>query len=110
MFFKYQSASCILKFGDGFARLTNLYSTNPGQGHASMLMREVIDFADKHGVILVLEVGQYGNPRGLNNDQLKVFYEKYEFVSAGGRVMKRTPKKESHEQALGQGSSSVSRV
>lgn len=95
--FVYKSASLILTPDrpDTF-RLQNLYSLEPGNGHASELLRQVAAEADKRGATLILTAKQYGNPRGLPTPQLIAFYGRYGFATTDS-TMTRLPK-EPHEQ------------
>lgn len=79
--FKLQSAQVTLHFEEGdTARLTGLFSKEPGRGHASALMTEVMNYADKHELSLYLEVQRFGDPHwGLDNLQLISFYERFGF-------------------------------
>lgn len=79
--FTCQSAQVTMTHSDSkTAKLSNLYSQERGKGHATSLLEEVMDYADKNGISLWLEVQRYGNPRnGLDNSQLIRLYEKFGF-------------------------------
>lgn len=87
----YESASVILQPREGYYRVSSLYAVKTRQGHATELMKLVIDWADRNGHILVLEAKQWGNPRGLPDEMLVEFYKKFGFTSEGGRLMRRKP-------------------
>jgi hypothetical protein len=87
--FSHKSASLSLKTRDGFLLLTNLYSIKPGNGHATELMGKVEEYADQHKVVIKLIAKQYGNARGLNNDQLVTFYKKFGFIQNGSEMIRQ---------------------
>lgn len=80
--FKVESASALLiNNDDGSALLLNVHSDERGQGHATALMNDICTFADEKSVILILSVLRFGDPHdGLDNNQLRAFYEKFGFV------------------------------
>lgn len=78
--FRHGSASALLLIYEfGPCLVTTLYSNDPGKGHAKAVMQEIVDYADERGLSLALSARQFNNERGLNNDQLILFYEKFGF-------------------------------
>jgi len=79
--FTFQSAQVTITHADAkTAKLSSLYSQRRGQGHATTLLEEVVEYADKNGISLWLEVRRYGDPHGgLDNSQLIRLYEKFGF-------------------------------
>lgn len=98
--FFYEGAQATLIQDDhGLCVVDSLYSRTPGQGHARGVMERIIRHADQNGLTLRLIARQFGNPHGLRNDELVVFYEKFGFVIEGDRkppiTMVRPPSQES---------------
>lgn len=82
MEFRYESATCKLtEHGDGTADLTHVYAKNRGQGHASGLLRLVMEYVDSRELTVYLRVRAYGGPvqTMLSNEQLIKFYSKFGF-------------------------------
>lgn len=81
--FSYESAQVNLLFAPDdqkLAKVCNLYAQIRGAGHASKLLMEVTEYADKHGIHLWLEAQRYGKPQGgLTNEQLVRFYGSFGF-------------------------------
>lgn len=94
----YKSASVELLRFDTYTIVQRLYSGEPKQGHATELMQQVIEFADRERIKLVLEARQFGNPYGLSTEQLKTFYGRFGFTQlpkTGDFVlMERNPSQE----------------
>lgn len=80
--FRFEKASAdLVIWGNGTATLSSLYAITPGQGHGSGVMHLILDYADAHDLTLILVARRFKNPRGLSNDELVKFYEKFGFVS-----------------------------
>jgi GNAT superfamily N-acetyltransferase len=82
-YFRYKQATARLYFLDfGLWAVSNVYSQKRGQGHATGVMRQIIDFADQNGIVLKLMIQRYGNPnqKGLDNQQLESFYRGFGFL------------------------------
>ena len=78
--FRHGSTSALLLIYEvGPSLVTTLYSNDPGKGHAKAVMQEIVDYADERGLSLALSARQFNNERGLNNDQLILFYKKFGF-------------------------------
>lgn len=79
--FTYRGAKVTLTYEDDYtAKLSALYSENRGKGEATAVMMEAMQFADKHGTALWLEVQRYGDWRNsLDNKQLINFYGRFGF-------------------------------
>lgn len=79
--FTYGDAQVTLSYEDDrTAKLTALYSESRGKGEATAVMMEAMQFADKQGTALWLEVQRYGDWRNsLDNKQLITFYERFGF-------------------------------
>lgn len=82
--FKYESARCTVTVVGENGLLSHVYSRTRGQGHATVLLTNVIEWADKNGLQLHLYVRGYGGPvqTMLSNSQLELFYGKFGFVRA----------------------------
>lgn len=96
--FQHEGASAKLTtMGDGRYSVTNVFSKFPGMGHARCVMQQLVDYADKHQLKLILTVQEYRgqNGRGFNNEQLEAFYSKFGFVrhsnSFPPHIMYRNP-------------------
>jgi GNAT superfamily N-acetyltransferase len=98
--FRYGTATARLIFLDvGIFTLSSLFSRDRRKGDAKQLMHEIVNYADKHRLILRLIVQQYGKERGLDNLQLEDFYRKYGFASDSDklpRTMTRLPSRGIH--------------
>lgn len=89
MFFTYKSSSLELRERDGYMQLVNLYSKEPGKGHATSLLTKVCEYADQHGVTIQLIAKQYGNSHGLSNEQLSKLYERFGFNQNGSGMIRK---------------------
>lgn len=81
--FQHEGASAKLTtMGDGRYSVTNVFSKFPGMGQARCVMEQLVAYADKHELQLVLTVQEYRGQtgRGFNNEQLETFYSKFGFV------------------------------
>ena len=79
--FYHKSASCALVVNKkGYFTLINLFSLEPGKGHAKELMQQIVDWADREQVKVILEPRQYGNSHGIPTTGLKAFYGRFGFV------------------------------
>lgn len=65
--------------------MERIYARVRGQGHATALLREITEWADKNDLELHLTVRSYGHPVHtiLSNEQLVRFYSKFGFVDQG---------------------------
>lgn len=80
--FKYESASATLHFLEpDVVVLKNVRASKLNRGHATAVMQQVIDYADKNDLTIQLSVQRYAysDNQALDNDQLKAFYEKFGF-------------------------------
>lgn len=89
--FKYESATATVFVGtDRTAALARLLARSPRQGHGTQLMRQIVDWADREGIMLWLEVQRFHYPgkRGMSNDELVAFYMGFGFrvVASEGRL------------------------
>lgn len=93
---KYKSASVTLRSTvDNTVWVSNLYAEERRQGHARILMQEVIHQADAKGVTLQLDARAYGHPYGMSTGALIIFYEEFGFyrlAAIGKHLMERKPK------------------
>ncbi|QAY17070.1 acetyltransferase [Streptomyces phage FrodoSwaggins] len=81
---KRDSASLTLTlWGDGSASISDVYSVERRQGHASKLLDQVTWFADRHGMTLKTAAEAYGTGPRMTTSQLVKFYEKFGFVVLG---------------------------
>lgn len=101
--FRHEGASAKLVQLDPYIwAVGNVYSRTRNQGHASAVMRQITDHADKHGLTLTLVVQQYGysDPLAVDNKGLVKFYSKFGFVLEPARdwplTMSRQPSQELH--------------
>jgi GNAT superfamily N-acetyltransferase len=77
--FMYETATVsLIDWGDGTGSVSSLYSQTRRQGHATGLMRILIDYADANGIKLMLTADPYSED-GPNLDQLITFYEGFGF-------------------------------
>lgn len=80
LIFSYESARADLRrIAPKAYRLQSVYSEVRRRGHASGLMRLIVEFADKNGLILILVAQEYGRDRGMSPSQLEEFYSKFGF-------------------------------
>jgi GNAT superfamily N-acetyltransferase len=78
-----RSAFCTLTvWEDGYATLSELYSKERKQGHATGLLNHITWYADRHGLILVT-VAETFDQNGMTTAQLIEFYKKFNFVTTG---------------------------
>ncbi len=92
--FKYESATARLYMWDEqTATRSTLFSAKRRQGHATALMRAIVEYADKNFLLLTLEVGafHYGDGLSPDNAGLVKFYEKFGFKLVGHITMERLP-------------------
>lgn len=82
--FTHESASATVQMDSGgVGFLMDVYSHEKRQGHATGLLREIIEWADDTSVILELVPMTYGigaSKSGLNDTQLIDFYKKFGFI------------------------------
>jgi hypothetical protein len=80
--FKYESADAVLVINEEnrVAAVTNVFSRIHKQGHATGLMKLIVEYADAESMDLRLRAQQYGSATGLNNKQLVDFYKKFGFA------------------------------
>lgn len=75
-------------------RVSDLYSKQRGLGHASELMKKVVEYADEHSIDLYLIAQAYGRNPELSNAQLISFYKRFGFKVVPNRkkptMMERT--------------------
>ena len=93
--FKYESASLFVKPFANAYKVMNVNSTKLRQGHATVLMQQLIDWADANDFTLVLEARQYLNARGMSTAKLVLFYEKFGFFGPR-QLMVREPNREKY--------------
>lgn len=89
LLFSHASASLRLKGDSQSMYLIGLYSQKPGYGHATELMRIVCRYADEQNTEIRLTAKQFGNPRGLTNEQLSRFYERFGFIQNGSGMIRK---------------------
>jgi hypothetical protein len=70
--------------------LATIRSDVRGGGHASGVLRQICDMADKHGVTLDLDVKPFGRG-GLSKRDLAAWYARYGFVKGKADTMTREP-------------------
>jgi hypothetical protein len=73
-------------------QINDLNSSNPRKGHATALMHQICDEADKNGFLLILEARPFAD--GITQEQLEKFYQKFGFWAIeqeGPRLMARMP-------------------
>lgn len=97
--FRYESASAKLcDMGDGFFELKNVWSDIRGQGHASVMLKEIAHFADVNEFVILLIAAPYGRIRDkpyLDERDLEAFYTKFGFFVQTRKPtrMRRNPEK-----------------
>lgn len=93
--FRYERATCKLTvWNKKTSTLSNLYSVKRGQGHAKGVLQQVVDYADAHGLIVLLEVQRFGGDHLCpDNSGLRALYSKFGFVDCGLNMMQRLPQK-----------------
>lgn len=92
--FQYGRATAKLAVWDEHhATLSNVFSVDRGKGHAHGVLQQVADYADRHGLELLLEARQYGYSDKMSPDNagLRRFYAKYGFLSLDSDMMMRPP-------------------
>lgn len=81
---RYESAQATLTVDRDtkIAKMSRVYSKQLCKGHGAGAVDLATTYADKHGLTLVAEVRQFGNPRRktMNEGQLIGFYKKFGFV------------------------------
>lgn len=80
--FKFESArATVFVSTDRTVAVSRVLSSKPGQGHGTILMQQICEWADKNGLILWLEVQRfhYSKSRAPSNEQLVAFYRKFDF-------------------------------
>lgn len=91
--FDYESCCAVLELHDfKYATLSSLRSGVRNQGHATEVMKKIVEYADKHNLGLFLTVQAYGPPDILNNNQLESFYKKFGFEISPTGPKNRKPK------------------
>jgi hypothetical protein len=101
---KHKSASITLRpLPNNAVWVSNLYSEERMQGHATELMQQLVDKADEQGITLQLDARAYGHPFGMSTGALMIFYESFGFYHLTGEqgrvdkhLMERKPKQELH--------------
>lgn len=85
--FTHESAGALLhEWGNGTASLSDLHVRTYRQGHATALMKKLESYADKHKLVLILQVRRYGTPHeGMSNSELEMFYSKFGFIRQSDR-------------------------
>lgn len=63
---------------EGTREIINLRCTNPKKGYATALMHEVCLEADKAGIVLIVQPGQFDD--GMTTEQLERWYAKFGFI------------------------------
>jgi ribosomal protein S18 acetylase RimI-like enzyme len=97
--FKNESARCILHiWDDKSATVSSVHSVIRNQGHATGLMKKVTDYADEHGLALLLDVNQFGHPIGPDNAYLIGFYQRFGFEILNVRARVKTMRRPSQEK------------
>lgn len=97
--FRHEGATVkVVVWDDKRATLSNLFSLKRGRGHANAVMQQVCDYADRHDLHIVLDVGRYGYSDNLSPDNagLRRFYRKFGFETVAGNMMQRCPSQELH--------------
>lgn len=79
--FRHETASCVLVVVDGIGRVSSVHAKVRHAGHATGLLKSVIDFADKNDLELYLEAKPYGHPIHtiLQLNELVEFYKQFGF-------------------------------
>jgi len=75
----------------GYISRINVPQPQRGQGHASTLLKRIIQDADQQGITLYLEPVPGDGPRGLSHTALIRWYEKYGFIMEDNNQMRREP-------------------
>jgi len=92
----YKTASCrLVDWEDGRVTLSSLHSEERNQGHATVLMQQMVDYFDNQNLTALLDAKPYGKRKdGLSTAQLITFYEKFGFKTVDNVkmvLMERVP-------------------
>lgn len=82
--FVYESAQAYLRFdGPQLAKLHSVYSEHRGQRHATTLLLEICEFADRNKITMYLNVGRFGysDDQSPDNTALQKWYAKFGFYT-----------------------------
>lgn len=74
------------------ATLAAFNSTFKRRGAGRRIFEQAINFADRQGLTLVLQVSPFGDDAGMDKTELRAFYMCYDFVWQGEGIMERKPK------------------
>lgn len=80
--FRHESASAtVFVATDRTAAIARVLAKKPKQGHGTILMHHICEWADKNDILLWLEVQRfhYSSRGGLSNEDLIHFYERFGF-------------------------------
>jgi ribosomal protein S18 acetylase RimI-like enzyme len=80
--FGYESATAIvIDMEDGRYILSSVNSEDRGNGHATILLEIITEYADERGMDLKLVAVPCGDDPPMDSLQLKAFYERFDFVA-----------------------------
>jgi ribosomal protein S18 acetylase RimI-like enzyme len=80
--FGYESCTAVIvQWDDGRHTLSNVHSEDRGNGHATVLLEIVTEYADENGMDLLLVALPCGDNPPMDSLQLKAFYERFGFVA-----------------------------
>jgi ribosomal protein S18 acetylase RimI-like enzyme len=95
MVYRHKSASLRLhNWGNGRAAISHLRSKKRNKGHATKLLKVLMNLLDEQGLTVILEARADKVKGGLTQKQLVRFYQKFSFVAVWGEplLMERVPK------------------
>ena len=80
-------------WGDGTATLSDLFSRDRRKGHATRLLLEICEYADKFGLSVLLEVANAEDIFALSQPALTKWYQTFGFivVNQSPVLMQRVP-------------------
>lgn len=98
--FRFEGASAkLVKQNRTLAVLSTLYSTKLGQGHATQVVQNIVDYADDHELRLILIASPFGYSSSFpvpDVYRLTAFYQKFGFEFDNGsrppHLMTRLPR------------------
>lgn len=103
VFKNYHAQVTMETIDDNEAVVHSFITTVPRQGYGRSIFEEMLTEADRKGFNLVLEAHRYGHARGMDNEQLRAFYESYGFEVQGRKsresgyfMIRRSPSQEKH--------------
>ncbi len=80
----------LIPWGDAAIKLHRVWTTHPGQGHGSRMLRALCDLADRHGIEIQMNVTPFGRkPYPMTRDQLHAWYLRHGFEGTKKRMARK---------------------